>query len=152
MRNLAVCSVFLWTLFAAAPAAKGSDPVGIYALVEKVVLEPNPEAPERIQVWGVFALAKAGSRNDYEPPQRGYFYYSLPAGREAARKEWADLKRVAGTKQGVAFGRRFFDNGRVRKASDRPSSPDLYELHIGIQRIRSDTDHPVIRSLLDHKG
>src|SRR5262245_32232762 len=32
-----------------------SDPTGIYARVDKVVLEPNATTPERIQIWGAFA-------------------------------------------------------------------------------------------------
>ncbi|HWN99480.1 MAG TPA: hypothetical protein VNS63_09445, partial [Blastocatellia bacterium] len=34
-----------------------SDWTGVYARVDKVVFEPNAGAPERIQIWGAFALA-----------------------------------------------------------------------------------------------
>src|SRR5262245_40679557 len=37
---------------------RASDPIGIYAFVDKVVFEPNADKPERIQVWGGFALAE----------------------------------------------------------------------------------------------
>ena len=37
-----------------------SGPVGIYAMVDKVVFEPNDTAPERIQIWGAFALVDGG--------------------------------------------------------------------------------------------
>src|SRR5437879_6045372 len=70
-----------------------SDFVGAYALIDKVVLEPNDTAPERIQVWGAFALAQTEDRNTYENPRRGYYYYALKSGKEdACRKEWADFK------------------------------------------------------------
>jgi len=40
---------------------RASGPAGCYAIVEKVVLEPNDKAPERVQVWGVFALKHSSS-------------------------------------------------------------------------------------------
>jgi hypothetical protein len=46
-------------------AARASDPTGIYAFVDRVVFEPSDTAPERIQVWGGFALAKTENRDDY---------------------------------------------------------------------------------------
>src|SRR5688572_27086158 len=39
-------------LVGAATAARASDPNGIYAFVDRVVVEPSEAAPERIQVWG----------------------------------------------------------------------------------------------------
>ena len=47
-----------------AVGARGSDPVGIYALINKVVLEPKEGTPERIKIWGVFVLAsERGNRH-----------------------------------------------------------------------------------------
>src|ERR1043165_3395435 len=31
---------------------KASDPVGVYAVIDKVVLEPGETSPQRIQIWG----------------------------------------------------------------------------------------------------
>src|SRR4030095_1664470 len=56
--------------------ARASDPIGIYALVDKVVLEPSESAPERIQIWGAFAFA-VGYDYAYEKPKRGFLYYTL---------------------------------------------------------------------------
>ena len=94
------------TLIFTAATLSASDPVGVYAIVQKVIFEPNDKAPERIQIWGVFALADTvRGGNSYTKPQRGYLYYSLPKGKEStALKEWADFKAVAGTGQGIAFG------------------------------------------------
>ena len=105
-----------------------SDPVGIYAVVAKVVFEPSEAAPQRVQIWGAFAFADTTRGGDlYTKPQVGYLYYSLSAGNEAiTRKEWADLKSVAGTGQGVAFGRRYSAHGRVRPDSEKPASPESY--------------------------
>src|ERR1044072_3600220 len=51
--------------------ALASDPVGIYALVDKVVFEPNETSPERIQIWGAFAIAE-GNGDTYRNAERGY--------------------------------------------------------------------------------
>src|SRR5437773_214914 len=81
-------------------AARASDPTGIYAFVDRVVFEPSEAAPERIQVWGGFALARTENRNDYHDAERGFLYFKLRVGEEdICLKEWADLKSVAGTGQ-----------------------------------------------------
>jgi hypothetical protein len=117
------------TLIFTAATLSASDPVGVYAIVQKVVFEPNDKAPERIQIWGVFALADTvRGGNSYAKPQHGYLYYSLPKGKEStALKEWADFKAVAGTGQGIAFGsRRYPMLVKVRPDSEKPASPDSY--------------------------
>ena len=101
-----------------------SDWIGVYARIDKVVLEPNATAPERIQIWGAFALATKDDRNNYDPAQRGYLYYSLRPGKEEqCRKEWADLKALAATGQIIGFGARN-QASRLRKADDKPAEPD----------------------------
>src|SRR5688572_26034042 len=87
-------------------AAKASDPVGVYAYVDRVVLEPSDGQPERIQIWGGFAVAE-GRGDTYAPAKRGYMYYTVkPGEEEICRKEWNDLKTIAGSEQFVAFGTR----------------------------------------------
>ncbi|HEY3130982.1 MAG TPA: hypothetical protein VGL91_16125 [Acidobacteriota bacterium] len=128
-----------------------SDAVGVYALIDKVVMEPNSEAPERIQIWGVFALAKKNNANDYEEPARGYLYFTLQKGKEQiCRKEWADLKKVAATKQAVAFGSRWELKARIRKAEEKADSPDVYPVSFGLVKVRTDTNYSPIRALLAH--
>jgi hypothetical protein len=108
---------FLLLLIAINASSKGGT-ADIYALIEKVVLEPNDVAPERIQIWGAFAFDRPG---DWRPPdfnrvqgyppnqpRRGYLYFKLPAVEteaRAARSEWAELKAIADTGQAIAFGR-----------------------------------------------
>jgi hypothetical protein len=99
-----------------------SGPVGFYAVIQRVVFEPTENAPERIQVWGAFAVfdkdpARPGATSK---PLRGYLYFKLPEGnaQAAAKTEWADLKSVAGTGQAVGFGNWGFV-GRV-EAVDYP--------------------------------
>jgi len=38
-----------------------SGPVGFYAVIEKVVFEPDEKAPERMQLWGAFAVVDGGA-------------------------------------------------------------------------------------------
>jgi len=134
-------------LAACAAAVFASDATGIYARVDRVVLEPNAEAPQTIQAWGVFALAKPNDVNDYLPPARGYLYFALPSNARAARAEWADLREVAGTGQIVAFGGRFDLRARVRRADERPADPDPYPLNFGLTKVRGRTDYAPIRAI-----
>lgn len=116
--------------------AWASDPAGVYAIVDKVVLEPNDAQPERIQIWGTFAMAKGDRGDQYEKPVRGFLYFTVPQGKgDTARKEWADLKKVAGTGQCVAFGSRYKDKGRLRKTTDKVEGADIYPLEIGLQKV-----------------
>ena len=90
-----------------------SGPVGVFAVIEKIVFEPNGTTAanaERVQVWGAFSYVVGGIQfaGPLYDVERGYYYFKLPEGTPAqvqtARNEWADLKAVAGTGQGVAFG------------------------------------------------
>jgi hypothetical protein len=113
-----------------------SDPVGVYAVVEKIVLEPSDAAPQRIQIWGAFSLADRNHTDNYGPPERGYLYYSCPQGQDSVcRNEWADLKTVAGKNAGIGFGGRYKDLGRVRKADEKVASPDTYPIQLGVVRM-----------------
>lgn len=134
-------------------AARASDRVGVYALVDKVTLEPSAEKPERIQISGVFARATPNDRNLYDAPQRGYLYFTLPIGREdLARREWNDLKELAGTRKVVALGSRDGIKPRIRRTDEKPEGADVYEVNAGLVKIRSDTDYAPVKSLLEHKG
>src|SRR5262249_32356969 len=75
--------------------AKASDPVGIYARVDRVSMEPNEQTPERIKIWGAFSMA-AGRGDTYLAPECGYLYFQIDPGHEKqCRAEWADFGRVA---------------------------------------------------------
>jgi hypothetical protein len=138
-----------------ASTAIASDPTGIYAIVDKVVLEPNDTAPETIQIWGVFALADGKSGDNYRPAERGYLYYSLPGSqvqRNSAKDEWADLKKIAGSGQAIGFGGRYTPTGRVRKATEKPTAPDVYPIQMGIVKLHSNSlPGDVIKQLRDAK-
>jgi hypothetical protein len=114
MKRLALWALAVSLLWGA--AARASDPAGIYALVDRVELQPNEQNPERIKLWGAFCLA-AGRGDEYLPPAQGYMYFSLVKDHEReCRAEWADFERVAGTGQCVAFGNRYGVKRGVRQA------------------------------------
>lgn len=131
----------------AAIVVHASDRVGIYAVVDKVVFEPNEQNPERIQVWGSFAVATRKDRDNYDPVQRGYLYFSAADSKQMTRAEWNDLKSVAGTKRVVGFSSRFGQHVRVRTANDKPTSPDAYVTGVGVNVIQPNTDYAPIKAL-----
>jgi len=136
--------------FLAAPLASG--PIGVYALIDKVVLEPNDTAPERAQIWGAFVVADMQRGTPVFPAKRGYLYFQLPgegvwrdgASRsEVTRHEWNDLKAVAGSGQAVGFGSSWVGTGsgaptepyRVRPASEPPAAANPYILNAGVVKL-----------------
>ncbi len=128
----------LAVLLALAPAAPASDPVGVYAVIDKVVFEPGTGAAKRVQVWGTFARAQ-GHGDTYTAPERGYLYFSVaPDKEDLCRREWADLKKLAGTQECVAFGSRYKPTGKVRKKRDPAKGPDVYPVGFGLTRVPAD--------------
>jgi hypothetical protein len=130
-----------------------SGPIGVYALVDKVAFEPGSGEPRRIRISGVFIAAEETPDNStvYSTPQRGYLYLALPKGNEElARREWGDLKSVAGTRQVVGFGSSWGAKVRVRKLDDQEAKPPGdYPLGNGVVKINS--DQPRARALLNYK-
>jgi hypothetical protein len=115
---------------------RASDPIGVYAIVDRVVVEPSSGSPQRIQIWGAFAIAQPDNPDDYGAAQRGYLYFSCPQGQaEVCRSEWSDVQSVAGKSIGIGFGARRLNNGRVRKADETPASPDEYPIRMGVVRV-----------------
>ena len=108
MRTIRRGLLTAFLLFVCSPLL-ASGTVGIYAVVERVVFQPNEDAPERIQVFGAFAFQdslRAGS-SAFTTPERGFMYFRLPEGasRTTAQREWEDIASVAGTGEAIAFGR-----------------------------------------------
>jgi hypothetical protein len=152
MKTIGLCTKVLVMLAAAASVVYASDPVAVYARVDKVVLEPSQSAPEAIQLWGVFSLAKPDNRDDYLPPARGYLYFKLADDRATALNEWTDLQHVAGTGQVVSFGSRYALKARIRTPNERPEAPDPYTVSVGLTKVRSNTAYPPIHALIDFKN
>src|SRR3954469_22892949 len=134
-----------------------SEQVGIYAIVERVVLEPDDKNPQRIQLWGAFATNRTTTN-----PKKGYMYFTLPSSQQAtALREWTDFKSIAGSGKVVSFGDSFFVGaqqsnadayhaslGRVRPASEKPQSPDVYTLNFGVYPVSNSTIVESLRKAL----
>ena len=144
----------LGTMLAVAPV-KASDPVGIYAIVERVVFEPSESAPKSVQIWGVFTPSIEPPRPTYTPEQaygdvqRGYVYVTCAPGKASmCAAEWSDLKSVAGKTEVVGFGTRWGAKLRVRPALETAASPDVYESNVGIVKIGKYGEYPTLVTAL----
>jgi len=147
-RKLILAMAITVAIIFGAQILRASDPVGIYAVIEKVVFEPNENAPQRIQVWGAFSLSEGKPGDFYQTAERGYLYLTLPPGKETvAKKEWADLKSMAGTNQGVAFGSKYNMKVQVRKADEKPQNPDVYPIGMGV--VKAEHQPATIQALKD---
>jgi hypothetical protein len=113
-----ICSASLiiaavWTM-----EARAGGPPPVYMIVDKVIFEPNEDAPKRIQIWGTFSLLQ--ERNSYGAPVRGYLYYAAaPGAEEECRKEWSALKEMTNKKTLISFG--CCGEPRVREHLRKPS-------------------------------
>lgn len=174
----------LLVLFALTASVSASGRIGFYGIVEKVVFEPNETAPERLQVWGAFMYVDGGASQNVavSAAKRGYLYfkikslhegYTSPAQMDLTKKEWADLKAVAGTGQAVGFGRYgyigsfgvlepggiaappsyLYENRpsggdqadlRVRPATEAPSNPATYQTETGVVRLNEAGSHATV--------
>jgi len=172
LRILLTLAAFLCPLVLSA-----SGPIGLYGVIEKVVFEPNEQAPARVQVWGAFAYVDGGpGGTKISEIQPGYLYFETSEPAPAAvLNEWRDLKSVAGTGQAVGFGRwgytgpfenlspsatsqnpphifgeavpQYIDM-RVRPASERPGKPAAYQTNSGVVKLPDSGSHAdIVRRL-----
>ncbi len=82
MRAIKVVKKWVLVFVAGVVLAHASDPTAVYARVDKVVLEANPNSVVAVQIWGVFSLAKANDRNDYLPARSRLLVFQT--GRQSA--------------------------------------------------------------------
>jgi hypothetical protein len=131
--------------------ANASGPIAVYALIDKVVLEPSADKPDHIRISGVFITAGDRQHADvYSAPQRGVLYLTLPErNRDLALREWNDLKTIAGSHQVIGVGSSWFSSVRVRKSEEDAKSPDEYPMGNGLVKINA--DNPRAKLLLDFK-
>jgi len=153
-RRQALGGVACGALFAVAVLPlRASDPVGVYSVVDKVVIEPAGSRPASVQIWGSFSIAVPRSRDGsqskpangfgteqmgdvYGAVQKGYLYCTCPAGKDATcLREWNDLKTAAGSNTVVGFGARYAALPKVRSATEPPASPDEYPLNTGVVKL-----------------
>jgi hypothetical protein len=182
--------ILLFAFLAASTSLFASGRIGFYGIVEKIVFEPNEAAPERLQVWGAFMYVDGAASQNIatSPAKRGYLYFRISSNIpnftpqsqiDLAKKEWADLKAVAGTNQAIGFGNwgyigqfavlepdriagppsylweRKPQGGeradlRVRPATEAPSAPATYQMDTGIVKLNEAGSHAtVVKQLRD---
>jgi len=183
-RAIRVVGVVLALVVSASIAVGASGGIGYYGIIERVVFEPAEKDAERVQVWGAFAYVDLGSPSGITTSraERGYLYFRVrsdidgftaPKQIELNRREWADLKAVAGTGQAVGFGSWGYIGGfggldpatvaarpsflferkpsggaladlRVRPAGEPPANPATYQTEIGIVKLSENGSHAAI--------
>jgi hypothetical protein len=85
--------------------------IGIYAVIDQVTFEPDGPSPNFIRISGVFVVPVPMSSGMYRSPQRGFLYFRIPSGMEqTARKDWNELRSIAGTGQVVGFAQYWVPN------------------------------------------
>lgn len=149
MQRITILAVLI-AFWGFADRVSGSDHTGIYAVIDDVTHTSADTPNETVRLRGIFSLATG--RNEYKPPVYGYMLFRLKKGQEeVCRKEWADLKQVAGTGQVIAFSgryrgrtREYAELGRVYKLGEEPKpdeSPKEYSSNIGVRKIRVSMDY-----------
>jgi hypothetical protein len=111
-----------------------SDPIGIYAVIDKVVLAPASN-PTTIEVWGQFMMTDHKQGDHYSAPVKGYLFLAMDASKERViRAEWNDLQAVAGKGTIIGFSAKYARGGspRIRCATEAPANPDQYTTNIGV--------------------
>jgi len=135
-RHLAVAVLAL--AFGSRAWAGGPPPV--YVVVDKVVLEPNADAPERIRIEGCFVrqteellreMKEKGLpwAKTYGKPVEGYVYLSIEPGKEKeCRAVWAKWQKAAGTGKVVSVGACTVGGSlqtvKIRKPDEKTTRPD----------------------------
>jgi hypothetical protein len=127
MRRTSIATLF--ALLAIAASARAGGPPPVYVVVDKVVLEPKGDAPDRIQIWGSFTRIENRSYDHYSKPAYGYVYLSIDGAKEAeCRAEWAKWQQAAGTGKAVAVGScgeaGAFLKVAIHKPEEKQSKPD----------------------------
>lgn len=126
---------------------QGSDPVGVYAVIDKVEIIPSEGMPEQVRIWGYFRMAERKGGDEYAPVAKGYLFYSLPKEKqENARKEWTDLSKLAGKKQVVGFGSRYKNEAKVRNDPDITKDAKPYPVGFGLTKVPD--NNPLAKQLL----
>jgi hypothetical protein len=127
MRRTSIATLF--ALLAMAAVARAGGPPPVYVVVDKVVLEPKSDAPDRMQIWGSFTRIENRSYDHFSKPVYGYVDLSIdPAKQAESRAEWAKWQQAAGTGKAVAVGScgeaGAFLNVAIHQPKEKQSNPD----------------------------
>jgi hypothetical protein len=85
--------------------------IGIYAIVDQMTFEPDDGSPNSVRISGIFVVPVRMSSGNYHRPQRGYLYFRIAPGTEqATRRDWRELKTLAGSGKVIGFGQYWVPN------------------------------------------
>lgn len=120
--------------------AWAGGPPPVYVVVDKVLLAPNADAPERIRIEGCFVrqteellreMKEKGLpwKSTYGKPVEGYVTMSIEPGKEKeCRAEWAKWQKAAGTGKVVAVGACVHAGSlltvKIHKLDEKTAQPD----------------------------
>jgi hypothetical protein len=141
----------LLALLAHSPAPLPSDPVGIYALLDQVVLQPNEQQPTTVELHGAFALAEGRHGEYYRSPRAGVLRFSVGKDAAEAVQQWRDLKQMAGTGKVVGFSSRYAQADSpeplvIVPAAAPAAKPVAYDGSFGLRKVDG-VDYGPVREL-----
>jgi hypothetical protein len=128
-----------------------SDPVGVYGLIDKVVLLPDEQKPTEAEIHGTFAVAR-GHGEYVAAPTVGCLWYKVGNKPEEAVRQWRELAKQAGTQMPIGFSSRF---AQVKSplvvtpsGAPKPAAASVYDTDFGLGLHRTDgADYGVLREL-----
>jgi hypothetical protein len=138
----------------AIPAAQPtlpSDPVGVYALLDQVVLKPDDQQPTTLELHGAFALAEGRHGDYYRSPRAGVVRFAVGKEPAEAAQQWRDLRALAGTGKVVGFSSRYAqadaqDRLAVAPATGPAGKPAVYDGSFGLRKVEG-VDYGPVREL-----
>ncbi len=135
MKIITACVLLVAWFAPAASRPTVSDPVGIYATIDKVLLLPNAEAPVEAEIHGAFCFAR-GAGDYYTAPTRGYVLFRAGSKPGEEVLQWRELLALAGSKQVIGFSSRY-EQGQLRATLPGEARPTAvtYPLGWGLHKI-----------------
>src|SRR5271165_2978580 len=107
---LVAASAFFLMLQPSSVIAKNVS-IGIYAIVDQIAFEPDDGSPNSVRISGIFVVPVRMSSGSYHSPQRGYLYFRIaPETEQATRRDWSELKTLAGSGKVIGFGQYWVPN------------------------------------------
>lgn len=144
----------LFAALLAVPAlapAPASDPVGVYGLIDKVVLLPDEQKPTEAEIHGTFAVARGYGEYSMAPAV-GYLWFSAGSKPEEAVRQWRELAKQVGTGMPIGFASRY---GLVKSpvivtpaGAQKPAAASAYDTEFGLGLHRTEgADYGTLREL-----
>ncbi|HEX5050664.1 MAG TPA: hypothetical protein VFZ65_02725 [Planctomycetota bacterium] len=154
----AVLSLATWTLLCAdpapaRPAPPPSDPTGVFALLDKVVLLPDDQHPTEVELHGVFAVAAGPLGDYYRAPRRGVVRFAAGKKPDDAVQQWRELAKHAGKGTVLGFSSRWELNAeqalpvRVLGPGEAAGALPVYGTGFGLHEVQG-VEYGPVRELL----